>query len=85
MLCTITPTSCPFTQDALGQLAAEHADALAVAFDELSSQQAAAEARAAAAAAKAAAEMDWVREEAALDKQALSTRVAALEREQKER
>lgn len=72
-------------QDALGQLAAEHADALAVAFDELSAQQAAAEARAAAAAARAAAEVDCVREEAALEKQALSARVAALEREQSER
>jgi hypothetical protein len=73
------------TQEALGQLAAEHADALSVAYDELGAQQAAAQAHAERAAAAAASKLLSVQEEAAAESQALSARVAELEHEQASR
>jgi hypothetical protein len=69
-------------QEALGQLAAEHADALSVAYNQLSAQQAKAQGHAAAAAAAAAAKLQSVQEEAAAENQALSDRVTALNYEQ---
>ena len=68
-------------QESLGRLAAEHADALAVAYDELSAQLAAAQAQAEKAEAAAADQLQSLREEAAAEQQALSARVAALEHE----
>lgn len=69
-------------QETLGRLAAEHADALSIAYDELGAQLAAAQGPAEKAAAAAADQLQSLQEEAAAEQQALSARVAALEHEQ---